>query len=164
MPNNEYFLKYGDVGFEISYKYKIKSLKNESVEKSHRTNTSEKSYISKYHIQEEFIQIYTFDLRKNVNFPLWLSSEKDEVFNSSSRSINCLISKVLKSNELYQKHLIYSTPVINVNENDYVIFRIDLIENYNIIENISFNDPIAQSINKKYYHKYSYKQDRNLIK
>ena len=164
LPNNEYFLKYGDVGFEVSYKYKIKSLKNESNEKSHRTNTSEVSYISKYHIQEEFIQIYKFDLRKNKNFPMWLSSEKDEIFNSVSRSINCLISKVLKKDELYQKHLIYSTPVINVNENDYVVFRIDLIENNNIIENISFNDPIVQSINKKYYHKTSYKQDQKFDK
>jgi hypothetical protein len=54
LPNNEYFLKYGDVGFEISYRYKVKSPKNESNEKSHRTNSYEISYISKYQIQEEF--------------------------------------------------------------------------------------------------------------
>ena len=164
LPNNEYFLKYGDVGFEISYKYKVRSPKNEADEKSHRTDTSERSYISKYHIQEEYIQIYKFDLRENKNFPMWLSSERDEIFNSTSRSINCLISKVLKKDELYQKHLIYSTPVINVNENDYIIFRIDLIENYNLIENISFNEPIVQSINEKYYNKTSYKQDQKFDK
>ena len=164
LPNNEYFLKYGDVGFEISYKYKVKSPKNDVDEKSHRTDSSEKSYISKYHIQEEYIQIYKFDLREDKNFPMWLSSERDEIFNSTSRSINCLISKVLKKDELYQKHLIYSTPVINVNENDYVIFRIDLIENNNLIENISFNEPIVQSINKKYYNKTSFKQDQKFDK
>ena len=31
-------------------------------------------------------------------------------------------------------------------------------------ENISFNDPIVQSINKKYYHKSSYKQDQKFDK
>ena len=158
LPNNEYFLKYGDVGFEISYKYKIRTLKKDPNEKSHRTDFSERSYISKYHTQEEYIQIYKFDLRKNKNYPMWLSSERDEIFNCNSRSINCLISKVLKRDELYQKHLIYSSPVINVNENDYIVFRIDLIENYNVIENISFNEPIVQSINKQYFHKTSYKQ------
>ena len=164
LPNNEYFLKYGDVGFEISYKYKIRTLKNDPNEKSHRTDFSERSYISKYHTQEEYIQIYKFDLRKNKNYPMWLSSERDEIFNCNSRSINCLISKVLKRDELYQKHLIYSSPVINVNENDYIVFRIDLIENYNVIENISFNEPIVQSINKQYFHKTSYKQDQKFDK
>ena len=164
LPNNEYFLKYGDVGFEISYKYKIRTLKKDPNEKSHRTDFSERSYISKYHTQEEYIQIYKFDLRKNKNYPMWLSSERDEIFNCNSRSINCLISKVLKRDELYQKHLIYSSPVINVNENDYIVFRIDLIENYNVIENISFNEPIVQSINKQYFHKTSYKQDQKFDK
>ena len=164
LPNNEYFLKYGDVGFEISYKYNIKCLKKESNEKNRDINISGRSDISKNHIQEEYIQIYKFDLRKNKNYPLWLSSERDEIFNCNSRSINCLISKVLKRDEIYQKHLIYSSPVINVNENDYIIFRIDLIENYNIIENISFNEPIVQSINKKYFHKTSYKQDQKFDK
>ena len=164
LPNNEYFLKYGDVGFEISYKYKIRTLKKDPNEKSHRIDFSERSYISKYHTQEEYIQIYKFDLRKNKNYPMWLSSERDEIFNCNSRSINCLISKVLKRDELYQKHLIYSSPVINVNENDYIVFRIDLIENYNVIENISFNEPIVQSINKQYFHKTSYKQDQKFDK
>ena len=164
LPNNEYFVKYGDVGFEISYKYKVISLKKESDSKTNRTNISESSFVSKNHIQEEYIQIYKFDLRKNKNFPMWLSSEKDEVFNCASRSINCLISKVLKRDELYQKHLIYSSPVVNVNENDFIVLRIDLIENYNIIENISFNEPLVQSINKNYYHKASFKQEQKFDK
>ena len=164
LSNNEYLNRYGDVGIEVSYKYKIKSLKKESVEKTNRSNKSENSYISKYHTKEEYIQIYKFDLRKDKNYPMWLSSEKDEIFNSESKSINSIFFKVLKKDELYQKHLIYSSPVINVNENDYIIFRIDLIENYNIIESISFNDPIVQSINKKYFHKTNFKQDQKFDK
>ena len=158
LSNNEYLNRYGDVGIEVSYKYKIKSLKKESVEKTNRSYKSENSYISKYHTKEEYIQIYKFDLRKDKNYPMWLSSEKDEIFNSESKSINSIFFKVLKKDELYQKHLIYSSPVINVNENDYIIFRIDLIENFNIIESISFNAPIVQSINKKYFHKTNFKQ------
>ena len=164
LSNNEYLNRYGDVGIEVSYKYKIKSLKKESVEKTNRSYKSENSYISKYHTKEEYIQIYKFDLRKDKNYPMWLSSEKDEIFNSESKSINSIFFKVLKKGELYQKHLIYSSPVINVNENDYIIFRIDLIENYNIIESISFNEPIVQSINKKYFHKTNFKQEQKFDK
>ena len=164
LPNNEYFIKYGDVGFEISYKYKIKKIKKESEQKTIRTNISQNSYNSKNHTKEEYIQIYKFDLRKNKNFPMWLSSERDEIFNSASRSINNIYSKILKKDELYQKHLIYSSPIINVNENDYVVFRIDLIENNNIIENISFNESIVQSINKNYFHKESFRQEQKFDK
>ena len=164
LPNNEYLNRYGDVGFEISYKYKIKSLKKESEQKTNRSYKSENSYISKYHTKEEYIQIYKFDLRKDKNYPMWLSSERDEIFNSDSKSINSIFFKILKRDELYQKHLIYSSPVININENDYIVFRIDLIENYNIIESISFNEPIVQSINKKYFHKTTFKQEQKFDK
>ena len=163
LPNNEYFIKFGDVGFEISYKYKINFAKTISNNKSNITTISIRSNNSRY-ITEEYIQIYKFDLRKNLNFPMWLSSERDEIFNCSSRSINCLISKVLKKDELYQKHLIYSSPVINVNENDYIIFRIELIVNNSIVEDILFNEPIVQSINKNYFHKASYKQSQKFDK
>ena len=164
LPKNEYLIRYGDVGFEISYKYKIKTLKKESEQKTNRTYKSENSYISKYHTKEEYIQIYKFDLRKDKNYPIWLSSERDEIFNSESKSINSIFLKILKKDELYQKHLIYSSPVININENDYIVFRIDLIENYNIIESISFNEPIVQSINKNYFHKTRFKQDQKFDK
>jgi hypothetical protein len=63
LPNNEYLKKFGDISFEISYKYKTKSLKNENNSKSNRTNASHQSYMSKDHIQEEYTQIYKFDLR-----------------------------------------------------------------------------------------------------
>ena len=163
LPNNEYFIKYGDVCFEISYKYKIRCLKNDYNVKSNRTSISSNSYVSKDHIQEEYMQIYKFDLRKNKNYPMWICSERDEIFNNASRNlvggINSILSRFLISDELYQKHLIYSSPIINVNENDYIVFRIDLIENNNIIENISFNDPIVQSVNKNYYHKIAFKQE-----
>ena len=163
LPNNEYFIKYGDICFEISYKYKIRCLKNDYNVKSNRTNISSNSYVSKDHIQEEYMQIYKFDLRKNKNYPMWICSERDEIFNNASRNlvggINSILSRFLISDELYQKHLIYSSPIINVNENDYIVFRIDLIENNNIIENISFNDPIVQSVNKNYYHKIAFKQE-----
>ena len=164
LPKNEYLIRYGDVGFEISYKYKIKTLKKESEQKTNRTYKSENSYISKYHTKEEYIQIYKFDLRKDKNYPMWLSAERDEIFNSESKSINSIFFKILKKDELYQKHLIYSSPVININENDYIVFRIDLIENYNIIESISFNEPIVQSINKNYFHKTRFKQDQKFDK
>ena len=164
LPKNEYLIRYGDVGFEISYKYKIKTLKKESEQKTNRTYKSENSYISKYHTKEEYIQIYKFDLRKDKNYPMWLSAERDEIFNSESKSINTIFFKILKKDELYQKHLIYSSPVININENDYIVFRIDLIENYNIIESISFNEPIVQSINKNYFHKTRFKQDQKFDK
>ena len=168
LPNNEYFLKYGDICFEISYKYKIKCMKNEYNTKSNRTNTSSQSYVSKDHIQEEYMQIYKFDLRKNKNYPMWLCSERDEIFNNASRNfiggINSILSRFLLSDELYQKHLIYSSPVINVNENDYIVFRIDLIENNNIIENISFNEPIVQAVSNNYYHKIAFKQEKKFDK
>ena len=164
LPKNEYLIRYGDVGFEISYKYKIKTLKKESEQKTNRTYKSENSYISKYHTKEEYIQIYKFDLRKDKNYPMWLSAERDEIFNSESKSINSIFFKILKKDELYQKHLIYSSPVININENDYIVFRIDLIENYNIIESISFNEPIVQSINKNYFHKTRFKQNQKFDK
>jgi hypothetical protein len=168
LPNNEYFVKYGDVCFEISYKYKIKYMKNDYNTKSNRTNTSSLSYVSKDHIQEEYMQIYKFDLRKNKNYPMWLCSERDEIFNNASRNfiggINSIFSRFLLSDELYQKHLIYSSPIINVNENDYIVFRIDLIENNNVIENISFNEPIVQSASKNYYHKISFKQEKKFDK
>ena len=168
LPNNEYFIKYGDICFEISYKYKIRSLKNDYNIKSNRTNISYQSYVSKDHIQEEYIQIYKFDLRKNKNYPMWLCSERDELFNNASRNlvggINSILSRFLIIDDLYQKHLIYSSPIINVNENDYIIFRINLIENNNIIENISFNEPIVQSVTKNYYHKIGFKQEQKFDK
>ena len=168
LPNNEYFKKFGDISFELSYKYKIKSSKNEyNIIKSNRTNISSNSYVSKDHIQEEYLQIYQFDLRKNKNYPMWICSERDEVFNSASRNgggINNLFTKFLINDEFYQKHLIYSSPIINVNENDYIVFRIDLIENNNIIENLSFNEPIVQSVRKNYYHKISFKQEQRFDK
>ena len=99
---------------------------------------------------------------------MWICSERDELFNNASRNIgggiNSLITRVLISDELYQKHLIYSSPVININENDNIVFRIDLIENNNIIENISFNEPIAQSANQNYFHKISFKQEQKFDK
>ena len=163
LPNNEYLKKFGDVTFQISYKYKINSLKNEYNLKTNRTNISSNSYSSKDHIQEEYMQIYQFDLRKNKNYPMWICSERDEIFNNARNigqgGINSIITKFLISDELYQKHLIYSSPIININENDYIVFRIDLIENNNIIENISFNEPIVQSVNKNYFHKISFKQN-----
>ena len=39
-------------------------MKNEYNTRSNRTDMSPKSYISKVHLQEEFIQIYKFDLIK----------------------------------------------------------------------------------------------------
>ena len=167
LPNNEYFLKFGDICFELSYKYKVRSMKNDYNSKSTRTNVSSQSYESKDHIQEEYMQIYKFDLRKNKNYPMWICSERDEIFNYTPHSlggINNFISRVLLKDELYQKHLIYSTPVINVNENDYIVFRFDLIENNNIIENLSFNEPIVQSVNQNYYHKLSFKQKQRFDK
>ena len=167
LPNNPYLKKFGDISFELSYKYKIKSMKNDYNIKSNRTNASSQSYVSKDHIQEEYLQIYQFDLRKNKNYPMWICSERDEIFNSTSRTgggINNLFTKFLISDELYQKHLIYSSPIINVNENDYIVFRIDLIENNNVIENISFNEPLVQSVRKNYYHKISFKQEQKFDK
>ena len=168
LPNNKYLKKFGDVTFQISYKYKISSIKNEYNMKSNRTNISSQSYISKDHIQEEYMQIFQFDLRKNKNYPMWICSERDEIFNYASRNIgggiNNLISRFLVTDELFQKHLIYSSPIINVNENDYIVFRIDLIENNNIIENISFNDFIVQLVNKNYYHKITFKQEQKFDK
>ena len=168
LPNNEYLKKFGDVSFQISYKYKIRSTKNEYNIKSNRTNISFQSYISKDHIQEEYMQIFHFDLRKNINYPMWICSERDEIFNYASRNIdggiNNLITRLLITDELFQKHLIYSSPIINVNENDFIVFRIDLIENSNIIENISFNDLIVQSVNKNYFHKIPFKQEQKFDK
>ena len=169
LPNNEYLKKFGDVTFQISYKYKINILKNEYNLKTNRTNISSMSFVSKDHIQEEYMQIFQFDLRKNKNYPMWICSERDEIFNNASRNIgqggiNSLLTKFLISDELYQKHLIYSSPIININENDYIVFRIDLIENNNIIENISFNEPIVQSVKKNYYHKIPFKQNEKFDK
>ena len=168
LPNNKFLNKFGDISFEISYKYKIFSLKNDYNQKSNRTNFSSNSFLSKDHIQEEYMQIYKFDLRKNKNYPMWICSERDEIFNNATRNLgsglNSLLSRFLVSDELYQKHLIYSSPIINVNENDYIVFRIDLIENNNIIENISFNEPIVQSVEKNYYHKISFKQEQKFDK
>ena len=168
LPNNEYLRKFGDVSFKISYKYKIRSLKNEYNTKTNRTNISSQSFVSKDHIQEEYMQIFQFDLRKNKNFPMWICSERDEIFNNSLRNnnggINNLLTRCLVEDELYQKHLIYSSPIINVNEGDYIVFRIDLIENNNIIENISFNEVIVQSVNKNYFHKISFKQEQKFDK
>ena len=163
LPNNEYLKKFGDISFEISYKYKTKSIKNESNSKSNRTNASHQSYISKDHIQEEYTQIYKFDLRENKNYPMWLCSERDEIFNKASKvgeGANNFISKIFAINELYQKHLIYSSPIINVNENDYIVLRIDLIEDNNVIEDLSFNEVIVQSVNKSYFHKDTYKSEQ----
>jgi hypothetical protein len=160
LPNNKYLKKFGDISFEISYKYKIRSVKNDYNSKTIRTNSSSQSYISKDHIHEGYTQIYKFDLRKNKNYPMWLCSERDEIFNNATKIGNVqnnVLSKILTIDELYQKHLIYSSPVINVNENDTIVFRIDLIEDNNVIENLSFNDIIVQSVNKNYYHKNSYK-------
>jgi hypothetical protein len=166
LPNNKYLNKYGDIGFEISYKYKIKNLKNIYNSKSNRTYISNQSYISKDHIQEEFTQIYKFDLRKNENYSMWLCSERDEFFNYSSKvcGVNNLITKIKKKDELYQNHLIYSSPIINVNENDYIIFRIGLIEDNNIIEDIKFNNIIVESIYDNYFHKNSYKIEQKFDK
>jgi len=163
LPNNEYLKKFGDISFEISYKYKIKSIKNEHNSKSNRTNASHRSYISKDHIQEEYTQIYKFDLRENKNYPMWLCSERDEIFNKASKvgeGANSFISRIFSVNEMYQKHLIYSSPIINVNENDYIVLRIDLIEDNNVIEDLSFNDVIVQSVNKNYFHKDGYKSEQ----
>ena len=131
--------------------------------KTTRTNSSNQSYVSKDHIQEGYTQIYKFDLRNNKNYPMWLCSERDEIFNKATKIGNVqnnVISKILTIDELYQKHLIYTTPVINVNENDIIIFRINLIEDNNVIENLSFNDVLVQSVNKNYYHKSSYKSQQ----
>ena len=163
LPNNEYLKKFGDVSFEISYKYKIKSMKNEYNTKTNRTNMSFQSYISKDHLQEEFIQIYKFDLRENKNYPLWICSERDELFNNPSKTGDGntgVISKILSRNKLFQSHLIYSSPVINVNENDFIVIRIDLIEDNNVVESFSFNEVIVQSVYKSYYHKTSYKPEK----
>ena len=166
LPNNKYLNKYGDIGFEISYKYKIKNLKDNYNSKSNRTYISNQSYISKDHIQEEFTQIYKFDLRKNENYSMWLCSERDEFFNYSSKvcGVNNLITKIKKKDELYQNHLIYSSPIISVNENDYIIFRIGLIEDNNIIEDIQFNNIIIESIYDNYFHKNSYKIEQKFDK
>ena len=163
LPNNEYLKKFGDISFEISYNYKITSAKNENNSKSNRTNTSHQSLISKDHIHEEYTQIFKFDLRENKNYPMWLCSERDEIFNRASKigeGTNSFISKILAINELYQKHLIYSSPIINVNENDYIVLRIDLIEDNNAIDDLSFNEAIVQSVNKNYFHKDSYKSEQ----
>ena len=164
LPNNQYLKKFGDVSFKISYKFKIKTLKNEYNIRTNRTNISSQSYISKDHIQEEYMQIFQFDLRKNKNYPMWICSERDEIFNNTLRNnnggINILLTRCLIADELYQKHLIYSSPIINVNEGDFIVFRIDLIENNNIIENISFNEIIVQNVNKNYFHKIAFKQDQ----
>ena len=159
IPNNIYLKKYGDVSFEISYKFKTKNIKNNYNIKSNRTDMSKNSYISNDHIQEEYTQIYKFDLRNNKNYPIWLCAERDEIFNNSQKLYinNNLISRILKKDELYQRHLVYTTPIINVNENDYIVFRIDLIDNNNIIENIKFNNLIIESIYKNYFHKNAYK-------
>ena len=160
LPNNEYLKKFGDISFEISYKYKIRSIKNDYNSKTIRTNSSSQSYMSKDHIQEGYSQIYKFDLRNDKNYPMWLCSERDEIFNKATKIGNVqnnILLKILTIDELYQKHLIYSSPIINVNENDIIVFRIDLIEDSNVIENLSFNDVIVQSVNKNYYHKNSYK-------
>ena len=174
ISDNEYFKKYGDIGLEISYKYKIKTLKNEnSKEKTNRTDSSLQSYQSRDHIQEEYIQIYKFDLKKNKNYPMWLCSERDEIFNnachvygntSANKMVNSLIKKFVNGNELYQKHLIYSSPIVNINENDYLVFRIDLIENNRIIDDISFNDICIEKIEKDYFKKTQFKQIKSFDK
>ena len=157
--NNLFLNKYGDIGLEISYNYKIKTLKSEKNNiKSNRTNVTLNSNISKDHIKEEYTQIYKFDLRKNKNYPLWFFCERDD-YNNSLKNEN-IMAKILKKDCLYQSHLIYSTPIINVNENDYIIFKIDLIEDNKIIENIRFNNIIIESINNNYFHKSSYKPEQ----
>ena len=159
LPNNLFLNKYGDIGLEISYNYKIKTLKSEKNNiKSNRTNVTLNSNISKDHIKEEYTQIYKFDLRKNKNYPMWFFCERDDYNNSLKNG--SMMAKILKKDCLYQSHLIYSTPIINVNENDYIIFKIDLIEDNKIIENIRFNNIIIESINKNYFHKSSYKPEQ----
>ena len=174
IPDNEYFKKYGDISLEISYKYKIKISKNEnSKEKTNRTDATFKTYESIDHMQEQYIQIYKFDLKKNKFYPMWLCSERDEIFNnpcrvygncSSNNMVNSLINKFINGKELYQKHLIYSSPIVNVNENDFLVFRIDLIENNKINEEIIFNEIDIEKIEKDYFKKTEFKQIKTFDK
>ena len=162
LPNNKYLNKYGDIGFEISYKYKMRNIKNNFNTKSNKTLISHQSNISKDHVQEEFTQIHKFDLRKNKNYPIWLCAERDN--SSKIWGVNYLLSKMKRKDELYQNHIIYSSPIININENDYIILRIGLIEENNIIEDIRFNNIIIESIYSNYFHKNSYKIEQKFDK
>ena len=174
LPNNNYLKKYGDICFEISYKYKIKSIKNDyNLDNSKQTDNTYQSYISKDHILEEYIQIYKFDLKKNILYPIWLCSERDEIFNntyrvygngSTNNTVNSLVNKFAVKDELYQKHLVYSSPIVNVAENDCIVFRIDLIENNKIVDEIYFNDLGIEKTSINYYHKTQYKQIINYDK
>ena len=168
LPGNKFYKKFGEICLEISYKYKIKSIKdNYNLDHSNRTDKSYQSYLSKDHVQEEFIQIYKFDLKQNKNYPIWLCSERNEIFSNTCRvygngetnnTVNSLINKFTFEDELYQKHLIYSSPIVNVAENDFVVFRIDLIEDNKIVDEINFNELRIEKISKNYYHKSQYKQ------
>ena len=160
LPNNIYIKKYGDVSFEMSYNYKIKSIKNDSIIYHNNSFSSPfNSYISLDHLKEEFIQIYKIDLHKSKNYPMWICSEKNEFFNSKIKNE----SKNFKElNDIFQKHILFTTPVVNINENDYIIFRFDLIGGNHVIEEIYFNQLLYEKIenNNNYFHKNIYKQDR----
>ena len=160
LPNNIYIKNYGDVSFEMSYNYKIKSIKNDSIIYFNNNSSSlYNSYISLDHLKEEFTQIYKFDLRKDKNYPMWICSEKNEFFNSSRKNESKNSNEL---NDIFQKHILFTTPIINVNENDYILFRFDLIDDNHVIEDIYFNKLLFEKIenNDNYFHKNIYKQNR----
>ena len=130
----EYTKKYLDISYEISYEYLIKNL-NKKINKNNKKNNSNNNNNNK------FIQIFKFDIRNNKNFPIWFCSEIDE------KNFN-------------KRRLIYTSPILNLTINDYIIFKIDLIEtNNSFIENIKFNELKLEIPHKNYYEKEAYKND-----
>jgi hypothetical protein len=126
----EYTKKYLDISYEISYEYLINNL-NKKTNKNKKNNNN----------NNKFIQIFKFDIRNNKNFPIWFCSEIDE------KNFN-------------KRRLIYTSPILNLTINDYIIFKIDLIENNNcFIENIKFNQLKLEIPHKNYYEKEAYKND-----
>ena len=54
---------------------------------------------------------------------------------------------------MYQNHIIYTTPILSVNENDTLVFRIDLIQDNKIVDCINFFDFSIQAASSPVYEK-----------
>ena len=163
IKDNEYIKKKKNVSFELSYNFKIKKKKNDSyIYNNGKTLISNNTYNSNHDKIEEFTEIFQFDLRKNKFFPIWIYCEKNCPNNDydkdgikDNESNTFIISSLVRN-----KHLIYSSPVINICENDYIIFKIDIIKNNNIIGKVSFNELKENLAQTDYYQKQLYGQNK----
>ena len=161
IKDNEYIKKKKNISFELSYNFKIKNKKNDTNRyNSYKTLISNNTYSSKNHKIEQFTEIFQFDLRKNKFFPMWIYCEKNDPNDDFDR-------KGIKNNEsntfiidnlMRKKHLVYSSPVINVCEDDFVIFEIEIIKNNNIIERVNFNDLKENLAQIDYYQNQLFRQ------